>query len=195
MLRVRGVLVGRPTRRTGWAFGLCFSIVLLTGCSGEDDSRFEDGVDSPAQEVIDEAGSYGKLRLGSSRRDVVAARGPGGPRAPELFESGPTEVSFPSEAVEQQALVYKDVMFLLFDGAVAAIYVVRPGAATIRGIALGDSISEVGDAYPGFTCGTANEGTEYLTFPYCEGSVRRGSTIWFGNDPIDVIAIYRNFDK
>ena len=43
--------------------------------------------------------------------------------------------------------------------------------------------------YPDLHCGTANEGTEYITFPYCGGRIAPQRYVWFGEDPIRSISL------
>lgn len=70
-----------------------------------------------------------------------------------------------------------------------AVEVARPGAATSRGVAIGDPLDEAANAYPGLECGVKNEDSEYPTFRYCTGRVAADRDIWFGQDPIRSITM------
>ena len=46
-------------------------------------------------------------------------------------------------------------------------------------------------AFPDSYCAVANEGTEYISFPYCTGRVAPGVFVWFGYDPVRSVTFSR----
>ena len=71
----------------------------------------------------------------------------------------------------------------------ASIELVSPGAQTLRGIEIGDSIEDVEDLYPELECGSQNYWESTSSFPYCAGNPARGRWIWFGGDPVNLIVL------
>jgi hypothetical protein len=67
--------------------------------------------------------------------------------------------------------------------------VAQKHARTARGVRVGSPLRRVREAYPSLRCGTANEGTEYVSFAYCTGRVAPGHYIWFGGDPVRSITV------
>jgi hypothetical protein len=71
-----------------------------------------------------------------------------------------------------------------------AIVISDPRAATTKGVGIGDALSEARRAYPTLHCAKARTMSEGETAPaYCAGRLTTDRYIWFGNDPIRVIAL------
>ena len=86
---------------------------------------------------------------------------------------------------------YRGATFHTWRGDVYEVFVTAEGAQTREGVQIGDDLDAAESAYPQLECGTANEGTEYVQYPYCTGRVARGRHVWFGEDPIRSIVISR----
>jgi len=82
---------------------------------------------------------------------------------------------------------YEGVSWHINGGRVTALTTVRQGARTTRGLTIGDPQARVLELYPDARCHTANEGTEWATFPLCEVRIRRGHKLWFGAEPVKSI--------
>lgn len=69
------------------------------------------------------------------------------------------------------------------------MHVAVPGARTLAGIGLGDSLRKARAGYPRVSCDVRNQDSEYEPYPYCTARLKRGLYIWFGQDPIRSITI------
>ena len=185
---------------------LCAALVL-GGCGSKGPGSESSTAESPSPTttaaapapVIDlAAGSYRGVSLGDSRKALFAALGP----APRLTEDepwvptgvvdadweGPTSVVVNGyRRKPMRGFAYPKAFVMLVSGKVADMEIAETGAATTEGVAIGDELEKVEAAYPAFRCGTANEGTEYATYPACSGTVG-GVQVWIGGDPISTIA-------
>ena len=69
-----------------------------------------------------------------------------------------------------------------------SVEIASPGARTLRGIQVGDSLKEVEEAYPELTCDKESY-SERGTVRYCRGKFAQDRWIWFGCDPVNVIIL------
>jgi hypothetical protein len=183
----RSSMVRRTFRLVG-LLGLALCIASVTACSGESEG-------AAATIVIDEEkGSYRGVLLGGTAAEVEAALGPGRPsRAKDSSVplnvkpwdyQGPQHTSGPiaDDESELLGLRYPEVMVQIDDDRVVDIETMEAGATTARGVAIGDPIEQAAAKYPELECGTIED------WKACQG--RLGYRyIWFGGDPIEVIAI------
>jgi hypothetical protein len=163
---------------------------------------------APERQLIDEEqGTYRGVGLGDGNREVLEELGPtevtrdgqtGGVQLVNGGDHGAANLKINSingKPPRQEFIGYREANFLLFAPrhvnrwVVHDVRVGRDGAATSRGVAIGDTLQEAEAAYPEIDCATANEGTEYATYPFCAGELATGRNIWFGGDPIDIIEL------
>jgi hypothetical protein len=149
------------------------------------------------QAVIDElAGSYRGVRFGDTRNAVLESFGE--PPPTEYEGNSPLRRRSDSGAPAWNCDIhpdlrladfmrYEEVSFALDDGQVCDFVVIEGGAATQRGVAIGQELGKAKQVYPDLECGVANEGTDYRAYPYCAGKIAHQRFIWFGGDPIDTI--------
>jgi hypothetical protein len=102
---------------------------------------------------------------------------------------GPTAFRTPGRGeTKDEALRYKRRAFFATDGRIAGWVTTSQRAETPEGVGVGDSRELIKQRYPQANCYTANEGSEYVTFPLCEiRAVCRGRLLAFGGDPIKSI--------
>jgi hypothetical protein len=177
----------------------CGSNGPVSGSSMAESSPPTTTAAAPAPVIDLGAGSYRGVSLGDSRKALFAALGP----APRLTEDepwvptgvvdadweGPTSVVVNGyRRKPMRGFAYPKAFVMLVSGKVADMEIAETGAATTEGVAIGDELEKVEAAYPAFRCGTANEGTEYTTYPACSGTVG-GVQVWIGGDPITTIAL------
>ena len=145
--------------------------------------------------VIDEtAGTYRGVRLGDSaaavRREFgEPARDPGFAPAGE----SPADVGVPESIPGSGDLMkYEGVAFLVDrDRGVFAMLIAEDGAATTRGVAIGDRIEEAHAAYALRCIDVAGGGSLFggqETYPSCQATLGR-VRMWFGRDPIRSITL------
>jgi hypothetical protein len=177
------------------ALALGLAVAALGGCGGSERPA------APERRTIDEeAGRYRGVGVGDSRADVKRVfgalkpdQGAGG--YTPLDESdfyGPSSMSTPAPcrgpAATTQLMRYPRVVFATCRGRIHNLLVTERGAATRRGVSVGEPLDEARDAYPGLRCGDAGGG-EADEYPYCTGRVGPGRYAWFGNDPIHSITL------
>jgi hypothetical protein len=93
----------------------------------------------------------------------------------------------------QKSLSYEGLAVLVGADGVYAILVAEP-ARTRRGVAIGDDLVRARRVYKlGCGEGVAGErmGGGVETYPTCRGTIDGRIRIWFGEDPIESIAIAR----
>jgi hypothetical protein len=98
----------------------------------------------------------------------------------------------PQEAIGRASLYlwrFRDISLVADRRGAWSFSVTAEGAATARGVGIGSELAQVKRTYEGLDCGTANEGTEYVQFPYCTGRVAEDRYIWFGEDPVKSITV------
>lgn len=154
----------------------------------------------PRQHSIDElAGSYRGVALGDPRSvaiDVfgqpVSTKDPASPIGIDFSDGGPISQKNPPGYIRRPDLLrYDDVSVLSTppDG-IHSIVVSDPRAATRKGVGIGDALAEAKRLYPTLHCAKARTMSEGEPAPaYCAGRLAKGRYIWFGNDPIRVIAL------
>ncbi len=84
--------------------------------------------------------------------------------------------------------VYPDVGATFVDGRVASLTVYGLGAATGRGVGIGDPLSTVPRAYPGARCEPRRGGVNPAA-PGCQVTAGHGIWVYFSDDPIKLIAL------
>ena len=165
--------------------------VLLAACGGN-------GVKPTS---IDEVrGTYEHVGIGATvdevRRVFGEQRFSGdnegiAPRGADFVEIGGA-TSIPSVCGPPSVLRYERVSFLFCNARVYTVIVAVEGAATRRGVAVGDPLDAARNRYRGLHCGDAPAGDalvgEHPTYPYCTGKIG-GRHVWFGRDPIASITI------
>jgi hypothetical protein len=149
-------------------------------------------------ETIDEnRGRYGNVGIGAAPSDVVRAHG-------EPVYLGENDKHVPTGLDENDvaegpnglpagpnSLAYPDSLFYLRRGSVVGFEVISPGAETLRGIEIGDSLDEARRVYPELECGEATAGGDPPDlFPYCAGRMAPGVHVWFGGDPVSSIVVF-----
>jgi hypothetical protein len=168
-------------------------VALLGACNNGDVG------DAPERHRINEqTATYRGIGLGNSRRQVTAALGKADPfrndpAAPLRRPDANLAPAFDCKTGQRrgphwgETLRYEQVTFIMDGGRVCDFIVTEAGAATNRGVAIGDQLEDSEAAYSDIKCGIANEGSEYPQFPYCAGYLGPRRFIWFGGDPIDTI--------
>ncbi len=113
----------------------------------------------------------------------LPVNGPDPPARPPIPRTRPRE--------DIRDLRYRNVVFSASTTRAGVYYfaVTSPRARTSRGVRIGDSLTRARQAYHGLLhCDTANQGTEYQTYPYCGARLGRHLYLYFGQDPIRSIA-------
>jgi hypothetical protein len=71
-----------------------------------------------------------------------------------------------------------------------SIVIDDPRAATQKGVGIGDPLDAAKQAYPSLRCRPEHDVSDYAPDPaHCWGKLADCRYIWFGNDPIRVIAL------
>jgi hypothetical protein len=152
----------------------------------------------PRQSSIDElAGSYKHVALGDPRSAAIRAfgqpAGTGNPGHPTNADGWPISLKNPPGYLEKPDFEnYDGVTFLSTPtpAGIHAIVVSDPRAATGRGVGIGDALARARSVYPALHCHTARTMSEGEEAPaFCAGRLTTNRYIWFGNDPIRVIAL------
>lgn len=149
--------------------------------------------------MIADEGSYAGVGIGDSPRTVPSRFGRcttsdgaitplgydllGEEASPDSGTPGPIARDKPARYLRCRL-----VSFGAKQGKIFSVYVVDPAAETARGVGRGDPLDRVRDVYPEVRCEVHLEDTEYTSFPQCHGRLRGGPHVWFGGDPIRVIA-------
>lgn len=98
---------------------------------------------------------------------------------------GPTAFRSPGDAYSKDTVLrYKRRSFFASNRRIYGWVTTDARAQTPEGVGIGDSRDLVTKRYPEADCRTANEGSEYVTFPLCEVRVCTGRLLAFGGDPI-----------
>jgi hypothetical protein len=170
----------------------------LAGCG---DAPRERAAPGPGGPTVDETtAAFAGLRLGATskairRRFGTPLKSPDGASTPpgvDFYEVGGPTFFRPPPALRSRSssggsVRYRETAWLVEGGRSYGVMTVAPGARTRAGVRIGDPSERVADRYPGARCETANEGTEYATFPLCEAQPRPGVQLYFGGDPIKSI--------
>ncbi len=168
-----------PSARVG-CLALC---VALAACGSSSTPT-----PGQARGVISGAtGSYAGLPLGATIAQLHARFG-----APLPTNDNPyyTPAQAPPLLAADSYLdwVYRDVGVTFIAGRVASLTVYGLGAATGRGVGIGDPLSGVRPAYPGARCQPARGGVNPEA-PGCQVAAGRGVYLYFSGDPIKLIAL------
>jgi hypothetical protein len=172
--------------------------LALTGCG---DAARDPAVSEPGTRILDETtAEFGGIRLGSTSEEIRRRFGsplksPDGAVTPpgvDYYEvGGPTSFQPPPALRTRRrgggSVRYRDTAWLVERAHSYGVMTVAADARTRAGVRIGDAAERVTDRYPGAHCETANEGTEYATFPLCEAQPRPGVHLYFGGDPIKSI--------
>lgn len=170
---------------------------LCVGCELNSPSDGSPEADSPA--VVDErAGEYGGVGLGASGERVEEQLGDSErsdgffPLDSESFTGPP---SIPTPGGRPEVLKYEESAFLVArKGGVVALMVTAEGVATRAGVAVGEPLERVEEAYSAVRCGEAPAGEAVVgedpTYPWCRATVG-DVKVFFGGDPIESVTLTR----
>jgi hypothetical protein len=148
-------------------------------------------------------GSYRGVALGDPPQAALKAFGqpderdspstPAMPIGSDFSDGGPLSQRNPPGYLEKPNLLrYQDVAFLYTPTqyGIHSIVIDDPRAATQKGVGIGDALSHAPTAYPNLRCTEEQEAGDYGSFPaHCSGKLAANRYIWFGGDPIRVIAL------
>jgi hypothetical protein len=151
--------------------------------------------------ILDETtATFAGVRLGSTSGHIRRHFGPplkssdgaSTPPGVDYYDvGGPTSVRPPPTLTTSGrgggAVRYRDTAWLVEGGRSYGVMTVARDTRTRAGVAIGDAAGRVADRYSDARCKTANEHTEYATFPLCEVLFRPGVHLYFGGDPIKSI--------
>ena len=137
---------------------------------------------------IDELnGTYAGVGLGSARARVIERFGrPLSARPPAVtYSNAPS--SLPSDTGRDA--IYADAGFTFVDGRVASFVVYGDRARTRRGVAIGDPLVRAREVYRADCRLEPTRGEAGRISPRCQARVAPGLHLYFGGDPIGVIAV------
>lgn len=119
--------------------------------------------------------------------EIDEARGSGGPWS---VVTGPHHLGPGGIEGEQVTLQYRGASFFVRHNRVFGFMVTAPRTPTQKGIAVGDTLDRVRDAYPRFDCeGAFRSDTSATQEPACFGQAPHGRFVYFGGDPIQSITV------
>lgn len=194
------VAAGRAARRRGKtpplasAMAACIGLALLVG--GVDAIRAPiDNVPTNPLIVDWHEGHYEGVALRSRTASLIRRLGNpirqganerANPIGTDYYEiGGPTSFGSPGDAYSKHTVLrYKRRSFFASNRRIYGWVTTDTRAQTPEGVGIGDSRDLVTKRYPAADCRTANEGSEYVTFPLCEIRVCTGRLLAFGGDPI-----------
>jgi hypothetical protein len=172
----------------------CLATAVLAGLAG---CGQEDEPSSPSSErglvVSTQSGSVAGVTLGDSGRVVERVFGPpldreGYMPIDEPF-TGPQSIAAPVGGGGSEPYRYREFAFLVSPGAgVYSLMTTRSGARTERGVAIGDELSAVQDAYPDADCGKYDYGEGARGYAWCRVRVGRNE-VFFGGDPVASLTV------
>ena len=176
--------------------GVLAAVAASAGCAWIGD----DGSAGPRQRSIDElAGSYKGVALGDPKAAAVRVFGkpvstesPSVPIGIQFTDGGPLFQKNPPGYDRQPDLLrYVGVAFLSTPtpAGIHSIVISDPRAATQKGVGIGDPLSKARGAYPTLRCQKAHSIGESYAPAHCSGRLAPNRYIWFGNDPIRIIAL------
>lgn len=179
-------------------------VLVATFLGGCGDSTSAQSGATRIVRVDERKGSVQGVRLGDSLAEVKR-RLPGGveadPRTSRILplvgdqeELGlPGVIDPPREGIPIERfglLRYRHLSISFAPGTGAyVIKIAIPGARTLAGVGLGDSLETARDAYSKMRCDVQNRDSEYVAYPYCTTKLADGLYIWFGQDPIRSITL------
>jgi hypothetical protein len=190
----------RYSRIAGLTSAGALLAISLGGC------QLLGGGDGPQVRSINELdGSYRGVALGDPPQAALQALGkpderessttPAMPIGSIFSDGGPlSQPNPPGYDLKPSLLRYQDVAFVYTPTqyGIHSIVIDDPHAATQKGVGIGDPLSHAPAAYPNLRCNEEQDAGDYGSFPaYCSGRLAANRYIWFGGDPIRVIAIGR----
>jgi hypothetical protein len=186
----------RRVRATPW-FVTVLMLALGAGCAGYGHGSTATG---PRQRSIDElAGSYKGVALGDPRSAAIRVfgkpaetTGSSTPLGSGFTDGGPLiQRNPPGYDEKPDELRYENVAFLSTPtpAGIHSIVIDDPRAATQKGVGIGDPLAAARKAYPTLRCQKGHDLGESYMPAHCSGKLADGRYIWFGNDPIRVIAL------
>jgi hypothetical protein len=196
--------VNRPQRgRARLALGAVAAAALIAAAIGIILVRNGDEASSETRRaaVVDErTGAFRGVRMGASAESVrrllgEPAEGPGfAPAGASPAEIGvPQSIPSAGAAAPPTLLKYDDVTFLLGPSGVYGFIVAADGAATTRGVAIGDEMEKARTAYGGSCIDVAGGesllGGGHEFYPSCGATLDNQLRVWFGRDPIRSITL------
>jgi len=171
------------------------AVVALSGCGGGD------GGPGAPHRVDELAGSYRGVGFGDPASDAVEVLGPPAERDGSKTPAAPIGSDFstgvpliqrnpPAYVRKPRLLRYEGASFLYFPSVgIFSVVVDDAAAVTRRGVHVGDPLDRARDAYPGVSCVRARTSGEAQHPEWCTGQVAPHRYVWFGGDPISVIAL------
>ena len=181
--------------RCGWMLATLGSVVVACGEAPP--------APDPKIRIDERAGTFRGVGLGDPASEARNVFGPPTPYSQRegvapVGDSyaeigGPTSLS-PGRGCRTEGdantLRYRGVTFAGCRGRLQDLLISATGAHTRTGVTVGTStLQDAKEAYPGLRCEMANEGTEYVSYPYCAGKVAPDRWAWFGRDPISSITL------
>ena len=169
--------------RPGRIWGLAVVCVALAACGSSSTS-------TPGQArgaITVAAGSYAGVHLGFTIAALQSRLG-------RPLHTNDNPYYTPEQAPPLLAAdnyndwVYPDVGVTFIAGRVASLTVYGLGAATGRGIGIGDPLAGVSSAYPGARCQPARGGVNPEA-PGCQVNAGNGVYVYFSDSPIKLIAL------
>jgi hypothetical protein len=186
-------------KRTAAASRTILGFLLATGiaaCGSAADGGQDAAPAATAGEIDERAGSYRNVGFGATKTEATRQLGrsrSGDPLAPlgsgALGDALPLSPRYPAQRSARYIWRFRHVAIAADHKGAWLIGVAHPHATTAAGVSVGDPLERARAAYPSLRCGTANEGTEYVSFPYCTGRLAGRRYIWLGDDPIQSITI------
>lgn len=170
-------------------------VVALSGCGDGD------GGPGPPHRIDEQAGTYRGVGFGDPASDAERALGPPaereGPKTPAApigsdFSTGVPLIQRnpPGYVKKPRLLRYEGVSFSYFPSVgIFSVVVDDPAAVTRRGVHVGDPLRRAREAYPELACVRAQTSGEAQHPGWCTGEVAPHRYVWFGGDPIRVIAL------
>ena len=164
----------------------------LGGCGSDSSSR--------SATVDEREGTYRGVGIGSTREEARrelgrVESGSTDPLAP--IGADPVDVGVPPSP-DQPRGSGGIAIWRFEDAAMAAsrdgawlVTVAADDARTSEDVGVGSTLDDVREAYADAECGTANEGTEYVQFPYCALKVTADRYLWFAYDPVRSLTLSR----
>ena len=98
-------------------------------------------------------------------------------------------------ARDDETLRFRKRAFFTANGRIYGWVTSSERAETPEGVGVGDARQLVKRRFPGALCFTANQGTEYATFPLCEVRVCDGRLLAFGGDPIKSVWLVADSER
>jgi hypothetical protein len=189
--------------RARLAIGAAASLLLIAAGVGLTLARDDDARSGEARSgslVDDKGGAYRGVRMGDSPERVrrilgEPSNGPGfAPADTSPAEIGvPQSIPGPGTGLPPDLLKYENVAFVVGPSGVYAFIVTEDGAATTRGVAIGDGIDTARTAYR-VRCIDVAGGESLLGggqefYPSCGATLKSRLRVWFGRDPIRSITL------